>query len=369
VENNCVGIDPEFRISQFVLNLPRSLFAHLEEGVGVLLPSHQRVAMVLEVVRIEESVRESPASTGRPPVSRKAVARALLAKAVLNIPTRKDLAERLRVDARLRRICGFLGAPPSESTLCRLFADLAGSGLWDEGLERAVRSHVGEETFHHVSHDSTAILGRERTPRKPTLPKPKGPGRGGRRVKGAVAPPTLQQVQEGLTWRECLARISKSCDYGVKIGPKGYPLHWRGYKGHASVGDGGIPLAFFTSSASTSDTLGAIPLMKMVAERVGGVFYNLLDKAYQGEAIRRVSEVLGQVTIVPPKKTKRNEPAASLTPDRTKRFENRTCVERFYSDLKENHGGNVVFVRGHAKVHAHLMSGVLAIFGLRVLGI
>lgn len=332
------------------------------------MPSHQRVAMVLEVVRIEEGVREVPASTGRPPLSRKAGARALLAKAILNIPTRKELAERLRVDARLRRICGFLGPAPSESTFCRLFADLAQSGVWDRSLERAVKSHLGEETFHHVSHDSTAVPGRERTPKKAKVPKPKGPGRGGRRVKGAVAPPTPQQVQEGLTWRECLKEISTSCDYGVKIGPKGYPIHWRGYKGHASVGDGGIPLAFFTSSASTSDTLGAIPLMRMVSERVGCVFYNLLDKAYQGETIRRVSQSLGQVTIVPPKKTKKDEPAMELTPDRKKRFENRTGVERFYSDLKENHGGNFVFVRGHAKVHAHLMSGVLAIFGLRVLG-
>ncbi|MGV3615749.1 MAG: transposase [Fimbriimonas sp.] len=369
MENNLAGTDPDFSISPFVLNLPRNLFAHLEEGVGPLLPSHQRVAMVLEVVRIEEGVREAPASTGRPPVSRKAGARALLSKAILNIPTRKDLVERLRVDARFRRICGFLGAPPSEATLCRLFAELAGSGLWDEALERAVKTHLGEATFHHVSHDSTAVPGRERTPRKPKVPKPKGPGRGGKRVKGATPPPTPQEVQEGLNWRECLAGISPACDYGVKVGPKGYPVYWRGYKGHASVGDGGIPLAFFTSSASTSDTVAAIPLMRMVAERVGCVFYNLLDKAYQGEAIRRVAGSLGQVAIVPPKRAKRDEPAPTLTPDRAKRFENRTAVERFYSDLKENHGGNFVFVRGKTKVHAHLMGGVLAIFGLRVLGI
>jgi len=56
-------------------------------------------------------------------------------------------------------------------------------------------------------------------------------------------------------------------------------------------------------------------------------------------------------------------------PDRAKRFENRTAVERFASDLKENHGGHFIFVRGGRKVHTHLMFGVLSIFALRILQI
>ncbi len=347
--------------------MPRSLFPYLEEVAGPLLPSHQRVALVLEAIRIEEHVGEPSGVLGRPPVSRRACARALVAKAVLNIPTRQDLCERLKLDARLRRICGFTASAPSESTLCRSFAELCEEGILDGVLEASVKAHLSEEVFHHVSHDSTAVPARERTPRKPKKEKVKGPGRGGRRVKGQKAPPTPLEAQEVLSLKDCLAQIPRACDYGVKIGPKGYPLHWRGYKAHASVGDGGIPLALFTSSASMSDKMGAIPLMRMVAPRIGCVFYNLFDKAYVGAAVQRVAASLGQVAIVPPTKTKPSEPAMELTPDRAKRFAQRTSVERFFSDLKENHGGSFIFVRGQAKVHTHLMCGVLAIFGLRVL--
>jgi hypothetical protein len=339
----------------------------LEEGVGPLLSSHQRVAMVLEVVRVEELVHDPVVWLGRPPGSRKPMARALIAKAVLNIPTREALIDRLRVDARLRRVCGFLRRVPSESTFCRAFEEFAKTGLLDAALETAVQAHLGTDVVHHVSHDSTAIPGRERTPRKPKASYKPKPGRGGLRVKGQKPAPTVQELQEERSWEESVSLLPTACDYGVKMGPKGFPFYWRGYKAHVSTGDDGIPLAFFTTSASVSDCLGAIPLMQIVAKRVGQVFYNLFDAGYQGKPILRVSEKLDQVAIIATKKTKRDEPPIPLTPDRSKRFENRTSVERFNSDLKENHGGNFVFVRGKPKVHTHLMFGVLAIFGLRVL--
>ena len=325
--------------------------------------------MVLEVVRIEELVRDPVAWLGRPAGPRKPMARALVGKAVLNIPTTEALIDRLRVDARLRRVCGFLIRVPSESTFSRVFAEFAKTGFLDAVLETAVKAHLGSEVVHHVSHDSTAIPGRERTPRKPKAPDTPKPGRGGRRKKGQRPAPTVQELQEDRPWEESVRLLPTACDYGVKIGPKGFPMHWRGYKAHASTADDGIPLAFFTTSASVSDCLGAIPLMQMVTKRVGQVFYNLFDAGYQGKPILRVSETFDQVAIIATKKTKRDEPPIPLAPDRTKRFENRTTVERFNSDLKDNHGGNFVFVRGKPKVHTHLMFGVLAIFGLRVLRI
>jgi hypothetical protein len=262
-----------------------------------------------------------------------------------------------------------MGSIPSESTFCRAFEELSSSGVLDEALEARVRSHLGHEVIHHVSHDSTAIPAREKTPPKPKPePKPKGE-RGGRRPKSPPPPPTVQELQENRTWKVSVDELSKACDYGVKRGPKGFPIHWRGYKGHASVGDNGIPLGFFMTAASVSDTSAAIPSMKMVAERVGQVFYNLFDKAYQGEPVRRTAQALGQVVIVPPKNMKSEKVPPQLLPDRAKRFENRTVVERFMSDLKENHGGNFIYVRGCTKVHTHLMFGVLSIFALRVIQI
>jgi hypothetical protein len=367
VENESVSPWPFKSIASFIKDLPRSLFGPLEEGVGGLLPSHQHVAMVLEVVRIEELVGDPVVWLGRPPISRKPMARALLAKAVLNIPTREALVDRLRVDARLRRVCGFLRGVPSESTFCRAFAEFAETGLLDGALETAVKMHLCTDVVHHVSHDSTAIPGRERTPRKPKVPDEPKRGRGGRRIKGQKPAPTVQELQEERSWEESVSLLPTACDYGVKMGPKGFPFYWRGYKAHVSTGDDGIPLAFFTTSASVSDCLGAIPLMKMVVKRVGQVFYNLFDAGYQGKPIVRTSEGLDQVAIIATKKTRPGEPSIPLTPDRSRRFANRTTVERFNSDLKDNHGGNFILVRGKPKVHTHLMFGVLAIFGLRIL--
>lgn len=329
------------------------------------MKSHQRVAMVLEVIRVEEYVSRSVWRLGRPREPRVPLARAFVAKAVLNIPTTADIVDRLKIDSRLRRVCGFEGRVPSESTFSRAFAEFSASGVLDKVLEAGVRSYLGNEIIHHVSHDATAIQGREKGVRKPKSKPEKRP----RRPKGEPPPPTVLELQEGRSWQASSSLFPDRCDFCVKIGSMGYPHYWRGYKAHASVGDGGIPLAFFTTSASMSDVHGAIPLMKAVAERVGQVFYNIFDRGYPGEAILRAARELDQVAIVAPRQTRKDQPAPQLTPDRAKRFENRTTVERFASDLKENHGGKFVFVRGGRKVHTHLMFGVLSIFGLRILQI
>ena len=61
--------------------------------------------------------------------------------------------------------------------------------------------------------------------------------------------------------------------------------------------------------------------------------------------------------------------ALPMEPDRARRYNNRTTAERFNSDLKDNHGGSMVRVRGNKKVHAHLMFGVLVIFAKGVIGL
>lgn len=51
-----------------------------------------------------------------------------------------------------------------------------------------------------------------------------------------------------------------------------------------------------------------------------------------------------------------------MTPDRAERYRNRTASERLSARLKDDCGGRMVRVRGHAKVHAHLMFGLLVVF-------
>jgi hypothetical protein len=323
--------------------------------------------MVLEVVRIEEHVACVYAGTGRPPACRKSLARAFLCKALLGIPTNGDLVERLKVDVRLRRIVGFCRALPSEATFSRAFAEFALSGLTDRAHEAAARAHLGEDVFLHASLDASAIPARESlSPAPPKAPKAKG--KPGRKPGGECREPTRQERQEGQAPKAALLELPRACSVGAKVGSKGTLETWRGYKAHASVADGGIPLAFWTTSASLHDSQAAIPLLRLAASRVTFACYHLMDKAYVGELIVRTCQALGQAAIVPSKAPKGGE-AIPLDPARARRFCNRTTAERFFSDLKDNHGGRHLFVKGGEKVHAHLMMGVLAIFGLRILGL
>lgn len=337
--------------------------------MGRLLPSHQKVAMVLEVVQIERWVRVNLFSVGRPSHCRRALARAFLAKAVLNIPTTRDLVERLGLDARLRRVVGFVGRVPSEATFSRAFAEFAASGLSDEAHEEATRKYLAQEIVFHASVDASTIPARERGARKVPKVKAEPQKRGrkpGQQTGERTKPLAPQEQQLRQSVPEMLFAMPRVCDHGLKIGPRGYLVHWQGYKAHASIGDEGIPLAFLTSSASLHDSLGAIPLLKLAGRRAR-ILYDLMDKAYLSGPIEETVRSLEQVAIVPPKKLRKDDPKPELTPDRKKRYRNRTTVERFFADLKDNHGGNHLFVKGGEKVHAHLMMGVLAIFGLRIL--
>ena len=114
------------------------------------------------------------------------------------------------------------------------------------------------------------------------------------------------------------------------------------------------------------DSQAAIPLAKMTGERVES-FYDLMDAAYDAEPIRQMSLEMGHVPIID--RNSRGGRKISMEPDRTRRYNNRTTAERFNSDLKDNHGGSMVRVRGNKKVHAHLMFGVLVIFAKAVIGL
>ena len=80
---------------------------------------------VLELVRVEERLPYQRGWRGRPLEDRTALARAFLAKAVLDIVTTRALVERLRNEATLRRLCGWEKAEsvPSEATFSRAFAE------------------------------------------------------------------------------------------------------------------------------------------------------------------------------------------------------------------------------------------------------
>jgi hypothetical protein len=97
-----------WRISQFLGSLQTELFPVLRAELELeLSPSLEKVIRVLEFVQVERFIPAGRGWVGAPRKDREALARAFVAKAVLNLPTTESLIDRLKVDHALRRVCGF----------------------------------------------------------------------------------------------------------------------------------------------------------------------------------------------------------------------------------------------------------------------
>jgi Transposase DDE domain/Transposase domain (DUF772) len=361
------------KIAEWWANVQRSLLPYLEECLppGVT-PLHRQFILVLDLVRIEEQL--PPPSwhwRGRRRHDRRALARAFLAKAHFNFPTTEALWDRLQVDETLRQLCGWemRRQVPSLSTFSRAFAEFAESELLDRLHAARVKEVLEDTVVWHVSRDSTPIEAREKpAKREETAAPPKRPR--GRPKKGEVWPEPEKKRLERQYWdwstKEALAELPKECAVSGKKNARGEMEWWVGYKFHVDVGDTGLPLFAVTTSASLHDSQVAIPMARTTAERVTS-WYDLMDAAYQSDYIYQVCLDLGHVPIIDHNPT-RSQKKIPFEPDRARRFRHRTQSERLNAALKDDHGGRHVRVRGHRKVHAHLMFGLLTIFAEVVLG-
>ena len=324
---------------------------------------------------IEAFVQMWPGLPGRPAKDRHALARAFVAKAVLDLPKTSDLIERLAVDATLRRLCGWERASqvPSESTFSRAFAEFAASAVPARVHEALIKRTYKNQIVGHISRDATAIEARE-TPVKAEKPQaPAAKRKRGRPKKGEVVPekePRRLECQVGQTLTQMLADLPTCCNVGTKKNAKGYKTTWIGYKLHIDTADGDIPISCLLTSASVHDSQVALPLATITAERVTNL-YDLMDSAYDVAEIRAKCIALGHVPIID-HKTRRGEKAAIKTEARAKRsagyepaedvrYNQRSSAERVNANLKDNRGGNHVRVRGAAKVFCHLMFGILVV--------
>jgi hypothetical protein len=371
-------------------HIQKNLFPFLREEIGPLTPLHERLVVVLDFASIESFVKTWDGLPGRPQDDRDALARAFVAKAVMNLPTTSALLERLSVDATLRRLCGWTGAGavPSESTFSRAFAELA-QGAPPSRLHEALIARTHEDRLvGHISRDSTAIEAREKpAPKAAKEPKvtqaPKAveaPKRKrGRPRKGEEAPPKEPKRldrQKDMTLPEMLADLPKDCAVGAKRNAKGHLETWIGYKLHVDTADGDIPVSCILTSASLHDPpdlirgQAAIPLATMTSTRVINL-YDLMDSAYDAPQIADNSRELGHVPIIDrnPRRGGKEEAQAEERARRCAgvaiaediRYRERSAAERVNSALKDSYGGRSVRVRGNAKVTCHLMFGVLAL--------
>jgi DDE family transposase/transposase-like protein DUF772 len=351
------------------------LFPRLREEIGPLTAQHERLVIVLEVARIEAFVQMWPGLPGRPPQDRHALARAFVAKAVLDLPTTSSLIERLAVDAALRRLCGWERASqvPSESTFSRAFGEFADSSLPSRVHEALVKKTHKDRLVGHIARDATAIAAREKpvraVPAAPATPKRKR----GRPKKGEVVAkpePRRLELQVGQTLSQMLADLPTCCNVGTKRNAKGHTTSWIGYKLHIDTADGDIPISCLLTSASVHDSQVALPLATITASRVTNL-YDLMDSAYDAPEIRDKSRAFGHVPIVDcnPRRGGKAQAEAEARAKRCAgyelaedvRYNQRSSAERVNGNLKDNSGGNHVRVRGAPKVFCHLMFGILVV--------
>ena len=81
----------------------------VEHGIGPLNEKHQRFVAALDLQPVETFFRTDRHRHGRPQKDRYALARSFIAKAIWDMPTTRDLIDRLPCDPPLRRLM-WLGA-------------------------------------------------------------------------------------------------------------------------------------------------------------------------------------------------------------------------------------------------------------------
>lgn len=290
-------------VTEIQERLATEVFPAWEQEMGEPLTEKLRQGVrLLEVIRIEDHV-EAPRRTGRGrfPHDRRLLARAFVVKAIYNLPTTVHLLEMLQTQPMLRRICGWTKRSdlPSASTFSRTFATFAQSNLGETVHQALVAAHIGDRLVGHICRDATEIDAREKPARKPK-PPPKPPRKRGRPKKGEERPapdPTRLWKQTTQTAEEALLELPTACDRGGKRDAHGHSHRWIGYKTHIDTADGGLPVTVVTTSASLHDSQVAIPMARRTAERVTSL-YDLMDAAYDAEAISHVSEALGHRPII-----------------------------------------------------------------------
>lgn len=370
-------LTPRHFLLQFAHVAQQDLFPHLAAAVGPLSPETELLTSVVALLPLHRLLSARRAHTGRPPKDRAALATAFVAKAILNLTTTRALIDRLRVDTALRNFCGWRGvaAVPAECRFSRAFAEFAETQLPQQLHAAVIELTQRDRLVGHIARDSTAILARERFAEPEAKPRKR---KEARRAKGAFSRAkaadrgTRIQRQRHQNLETMLADLPTRCDIGVKTSSQGHEQHWRGYKLHLDVADGQIPISAVLTSASTHDSQVAIPLMTLTSQKVAHL-YELMDSAYDADAIAAHSRQLNHVPIIAPhprRGTKKPSQAPkafppTATPELTwaerDRFKERTMSERVNARLKDEFGAKHLRVRGAVKVMAHLMFGVLAL--------
>jgi hypothetical protein len=348
-------------IGQFGNLLQKTLFPAFRETIGPLDNKKQQLIRSFVLLQLEGFVQMRRKAVGRPGHDRVAFARAFVAKAVYGFPHTRALIDRLKSDEILCRLCGWQSVcqVPAECAFSRAFGEFARSEFPQRVHAALIEKTQKDRLIGHISRDSTAIEVREKPQPKPKTKTKEAQPKPPRRKPGEPKrPEQMKRIerQAAMSLKEMTADLPRRCDVGTKTNSKGNKYVWVGYKLHLDVADGQIPISALLTSASLHDSQVALPLATITAQRVTSL-YDLMDAGYDSENIRNHSRKLGHVPII--ERVRHGDKPVAMAKHEANRYRERTAVERVISRLKEAFGAQNTRVRGHAKVMAHLMFGLL----------
>ena len=328
--------------------------------------------LVLDTIDIQAFLTDydSCPGRGRPPIDREKFVRAFIAKAIFNLPTTAGLIDRLKVDITLRRICGFTkNTLPCKASFSNAFSEFTDSKLLEIIHKALIKKSHEDVIVHNVSRDSTAIEAREKPVKnenKSESKKNESKQAKGRPRKDEIIPekkPSILEKQQGKNLEEMIAELYQNCDIGTKKNSKGHTVSWIGYKLHIDTGDGDIPLSCLLTAASVHDSGASLPLEKMTGDRVTSL-YTLMDAAYDSKIIKDDVIEKGKIPVID--HNPRRGEKIKFDPPKVERYKSRTSAERTNGNLKDNFGGNSIWVKGSSKVMCHLMFGIICIAAINI---
>ena len=251
---------------------------------------------------------------------------------------------------------------PDKSIFSRAFADFASMGLRQRVHESLISERLGSQVIEHAATDGTAIEARERAA-KAKLEQAQAPGhKRGRPRKGEVVPPLeptrLQRHLSGSVEDNLKTMPTRAMRLGLQGQlPRQHRLLARLKTAHHQRGRR-HPLSAYLGSASMPDCQAAIIREQSAAARTKAMLYQFKDSACDAQGIRQQSQKIGSVPIIE-KRGYRPENAVPKDPDRARRYKAHSHAERVNSDLKDNHGGRTLRVRGAARAGLHLFFGLI----------
>jgi transposase len=291
----------------------------------------------LDHIRTELTKHYHNEGPGRKPINPLSMLKAQLAKHLLQIPSDRRLALRLRKDRRLARACGFRRRhTPSH------------------GLFTHFRHRLGEEAYQRIFQELTKMLIES-----------------GILIGKVLAVDSTHIVAYS---GRAMDNANGRSDPDARVG-RGRRSFILGYRVHiACCADSELPLAFTVAPCNENDKVYFEPLLERVRRLGVGFRHVVADSQYNSENVRNAAEWLGAEPVIPVRRDSRLKGTFKVGYDFVAKgakrivrlFRKRWGIERLFSRAKDWLLLDGLRVRGLAQVGIHVSLSLISMLAVAV---